>query len=225
MSITNRQYRFYIFLFLCILCIDCYSQVKYKKTNKSDKHFRIGPLFGVQKANMFIKQNDLQYNSQSIFGLTGGILVDNSINESAGIQSGILYTQAGTNSYIYVNRLPVTTSIRLQYIQVPLYVKPKFDQGNFILHALFGGYAGYAIGGTEISTGIQKPSAITFSSQSEQLIQKRYDLGLAIGGGMEIKNIQISAFYHIGLKNLIPTPSITNNKNIGVSVAYMFGIK
>ena len=184
--------------------------------------FRVGPYAGLSLSKMFLKKNALEYVAGNVVGATGGVLAEYVFGDVVALQSGALFTQAGTSSEVTIDRQLHNATAHLQYIHIPLMLAPRFEQDQVTIHLNFGGFAGYSIGGTEKYTiaGETQYSSAAFSGN---ITYRKVDVGLCIGGGLEYERIMFIFNYKYGLANVARLPDIMNNKIITFSVGYMFG--
>jgi len=213
-----------LFLLLLFLFAEGYSQHRYKRNRTFyAPEWRFGPNVGFQQSNMFLKKNYNEYSHKPFFGLSGGLMTDIVFDDMIGIETGLMYIQQGTTAGIVVKRVPTNTDIRVNYIQMPLNIVPRFVQDPVTICLHFGVYGAYALNGTETTLEKNKPTTnIPFIVDTAFVVHKRFDMGMNIGISLEYENIAITGMYRFGLLNITSTPDILYNKGIFITAAYMF---
>ena len=229
MHLNISYSRFFITLVMLLSFSVVSGQKRYKCRNTLiNNEFRVGARAGFELANMYLKKYDTQYETSPVFGLHGGLMAEYIVQEVISFQAGISYFEAGTEARDELNVDPTYLNIKMKGVQLPLLIQPRFSKDGIIIFGSFGGYLGYHFSGSEQMSGAGADStyssAISFSSASGQYVHRHIDFGLSAGGGMEYNNVIIGAFYNFGLVNITSAPSIANNKILGFSVAYMFGL-
>ncbi len=204
---------------------------------------------GVNLANMVMESDGISIFDDEIkikAGFHIGLIAAFSINDMLSFETGLLLSTKGYResgklsgqgwSEEYKNKL------NLLYLDIPLNAKASIDLGNMKAYGTFGPYIGLGLSGKrkaewewtdhgESGSGSYEDD-VKFGSDKDKDDLKRFDFGLAIGGGVEISNIQVGLSYGLGLANLSPSGEIDyfgnvniNNRVLAISVCYKFGGK
>ncbi len=216
-----------LLILLCLIAWNGFSQFKYKHRNtRIQNEFRYGPRIGLQQTNMFFKKADQEYEAKGILGYNAGFMMEYTIQEIVALQTGLVFVTGGTKASTVQNRDVIQNNINLNYLRVPFFIVPRFEQNEYTIFVAFGAYAGYGINGKESAVGdTAYSSKITFQETSGQVTKHRFDFGLNVGGGVEYNNFQFAINYSLGLYNITTTPNIINNKILMFTIGYMFGGK
>ncbi len=149
-------------------------------------------------------------------------------------QAGLHFISKGSEGTIMYNDKPVTRTLTLNYLEVPLnfVFKPLVGTGNFILG--FGPYFGYAINGKakfkgESYTGEQdikfQKSAPT-SDANNAIYFKHMDVGANLFFGYQFVNgfnmIFNSQLGLIAINSDVSTKLVNKNTGFGLSLGYRF---
>jgi hypothetical protein len=175
---------------------------------------------------------DLEVPTSRKLNYSGGVTFEYEfLKNLAGIRTGIEYSQKGYNVdldkfkqlYDDIQHIDGDWSVALQYLQMPVNMYYKF--GNFNINA--GPYMAYALGGLEkynldilledgtsmvlegteemtpvageIEASVEEGDATPLINYFNQL-----DLGINVGVGLNINNMQINIQYQQGLTNITP---------------------
>ena len=157
----------------------------------------------------------------------GGI-AEYGINEKISVQSGLLLSIKGAAVELSGSGFSSTSTIKPQYLEVPITVAYKIDLGTAKLQLFGGPYIGIGIGGK-----IDASASVTGGPSMSQSTDIKFgsdlartDFGLNIGAGIEYNNILLRAQYGLGLSNVSTNSSSSyENRVIGISLGYMFGGK
>ncbi len=144
----------------------------------------------------------------------------------------------GDGLYDYV---AFESKVRARYLQLPLMIGSKYKFKNVQLNGALGGYLAYGIAGNSHTLFILASSSIPVDEQyfnyltegqtatmdvSEydlkvfKDVYKRFDSGLVISIGAELKRVTLSASYEFGLINVGRDGDNIKNRTISVSLGY-----
>ncbi len=195
---------------------------------------------GMNLSNMLMKDNDDNYSDEFKMkpGFHLGGTVEFPISEMISFETGLLLSTkgfrldeketSGSNTYEY------KLNLNLLYLDIPVTAKASFDVGDTKIYGIFGPYIGIGLTGKSKSEYTYDGETetdeedIKFGSDEDEDDFKRFDFGLTIGGGVEIKSIQIGLSYSLGLANIslyTDNGFKINNRVLGISVGYIFGGK
>ena len=180
---------------------------------------RIGPKLGLNLSTLTLKSGGISAETKSRVGFHFGMVAEVPVNENLAIQPGILFSQKGSNYEI-----DPSPKISLNYLEIPVNIVYKFPLIAYKFLVFGGPYLAYGINGKANFNG--KSNDITWGTNEEDDF-KPIDLGLNIGAGIEINNLQITAQGGFGLLNLA---TVTDDggeskvRAIGISAAYLFDL-
>ena len=187
---------------------------------------QIGVRLAANLANISVSPDDgLSHSSKIGFG--AGLFYRIQAGNLT-IQPELNFVQQGAKSEFSLLGTNVTSSITMNYLQVPILVKYGFgdmDAVNYFVQA--GPYLGLGMGKVKSETCAGsdcETSEINYGSGDEDV--KGLDFGLQLGAGVNItSNISVDARYVLGLSNFQnnPTGDASSKHNaINVGVGYKF---
>ncbi len=213
----------------CLMIIFCFISVS------SFSQFSLGVKGSFQMAKLFDKGSNQQYYDLSnINTIQAGLVLEKDLSKYFFIQSGILYTQKGGFKQFTGLAVGGTTStLKVNYIQVPLNIAYKENINNHIKLLLAAGFYGaVGISGTEKGYD-QTPSGTTTVDRKVQFtnsavyvnnetLVKPVDFGYDVSGGIEWKKFQFTIDFSRGFQSIFPVGS-TNFavQTLGVSAVYL----
>jgi hypothetical protein len=203
---------FYPFLFLLAFL--------FSFQNQASSQSKFGIKGGINLANIFAEQEGVSISFQNNLGLVGGLVYTSPVSEKFDIQTELLFVQKG-----FAISIPTfgNTETTINYIDVPILGKFKFGNGNSKFFLNLGPNFGYAISGNTSFDG--NKDKIEFDEDF-----KRFDLGLNVGGGIEINATNSTFFlearYNVGISQIneqleIDDPKI-KNKGISFTIGMFF---
>lgn len=205
----------------------------------------IGFSAGSNLSSMSIYLRDRNtFRINPTFGYNVNIITEYKFNPNISLWSGLSITQKGFNQhikYFYMPGLDTTANItsKLNYLELPLYLKFTTNLNQIDLFYGFGPYVSYGIQG-KITTEINGRSDLTISEKMKwdkvydysDLVNyyayanlKRFDFGVGTMLGMEYKNFMVIASYRYGLHNLMweyYQDEKMSNSSLSISVGYSF---
>jgi len=182
---------------------------------------------GFNLTNVDMSLGDISLNTDMKPGFQVGVVADYAVSNNFSIQPAILFATQGarweTSSLVGITPA-VNTTIRLNYIQVPINAiyKVDFGFGGLLLQA--GPYLGYALNGsvTARMAGVSNSEDIEFGSNDGET--RRFDFGVGFGAGLQFGALQAVLGYNIGLANLENmSNATTRNNGLALTVTYIFG--
>lgn len=186
------------------------------------------PRVGLNMAN--VGGDDTDDNKMKM-GMQIGAIVNYGFSDAISLQTGLLFSQKGTKIDAEGYSDPIIVNVN--YLEIPINAVYGLELGGNTLQFLAGPYVGIGLSGKVKSdmegfedTDIQFVSD-AIDADADKAPMKRFDMGLNIGAGYKIDNIQIQANYGLGFANLIPDYDGLDDKNTNgvmqISVAYFFG--
>jgi hypothetical protein len=159
---------------------------------------------------------DVKYKA----GFQVGALLDYSISEKFSIIPELLFTQRGVKGEEPEGNLTITSTINMNYLQIPINAAYKFDVAPDSKVLVFAGpYLGYALSGKAKFGPISQD--IEFGSKKGEV--NPLDFGLNVGAGYQYSKIFFKLQYNLGLSNLGNVGNNSeHNSNIAVTVGYLF---
>lgn len=179
-------------------------------------------------------------NSSLKVGYNVGIAVDYRLSRNFYLLSGIEVTSKGTRekddiTQVYLDGFDFSSPTDMHryeciwsplYLQVPLhvgYVVKAAEGMNFLFH--LGPYASYGIGGNVkwkiISHEGEVIDRVNADAFGKDGVLKRWDVGLGLGVGFEVKGIGVNLGYDLGFLRGNSAYKLKNN-TAHVSFAYRF---
>jgi hypothetical protein len=178
-----------------ILCISNSQSIAQDSTNTKEKYpVRYGVKAGINFADLHTKNSD---KSKMLVGFNIGGFAKLPIFRFIAIQPEIYYTTKG--SEVTYNNLVAqgTAKFTLNYIEIPLLLIVNIDE-NFNVYA--GPYASALVSGK-----VQNKSNTVLFDYEHNIKREDYsdyDLGIIVGGGVDIGRIGIGGRYCYGTKTV-----------------------
>lgn len=173
-------------------------------------------VFGLNLSTMTLKIKGISYDPEIPVGIHFGGFYEFSINKNFALQSGFLFSSKGSDYKI--NTLEV--SISPAYIEIPVNAVYSFGSKVVKVSLFSGPYIAYAIGGYKIESGSELKYISYGSTEDHDL--RPFDIGLNLGARVNIRGLQISVQYGIGLANISPVRTFDTemkNKVIEISIS------
>ena len=156
------------------------------------------------------------------------------ISDGAGIETALLITTKG----IQLNEsetfegisYSVNSEVNLWYLDIPVFGKLYADVNDIRIYGMAGPYFGIGLSGkTKINesvggVGNNEEQDIVWGPDNDDDL-KRLELGLAVGGGMEVNSFLFEFTGHFGLNNISPQSDydmVVRNRSFMFSVGYKF---
>lgn len=195
---------------------------------------------GLNMYDMFFKAPNETYSDHTKLhpGFQAGVSVDIPIKNKFSLEPSVLFSQKGfayaNKSDMFGSTVDVTMNMYLNYIDIPLVAKLKFDVAKVKMFTTLGPYLGIGLNGTlkhkavftfmgdtEVDEGSEK---VKWGSDANNDMLKRIDYGLMAGAAVQIKAFQIGLTYGYGLANISSSPDLKiRNRVLGLTVGYSFG--
>lgn len=196
-------------------------------TNYALAQVRFGPKAGVNFSTMTLKSSGISLDPSNLTGFQFGIVSEISLGSNFALQPGVIYSVKGSGYSI--SGFDMEVEINPTYIEVPVNAIYKIGAGPINVLLMAGPYFGYGIGGNYSMKSAQETidEAIKYGSGDNNDL-KPFDIGVNLGGGLEIGRIQVAFQYCLGLTNLAPVTDNSaeqKNKVMTISLAYLFGGK
>lgn len=127
--------------------------------------------------------------------------------------------------------IDVKIKYNLYYVKIPAALKPTFRWRNANMYTLIGPYVAYGFSGTDetkITTGGLSNTTtndIVWGTDNNSDV-RRFDFGLTLGIGANIKRFGIGLHYDMGFANISPTRpngEMMNNHSASFVIAYNLG--
>ncbi len=187
-------------------------------------------------------------------GFSFGVVAEYAIGDNFAISPELLYAQKGHQIKAsdeasddfegYTGDAKMKTN--LNYFVLPINAVGIFPiNDDFKISVFAGPYFGYAFSGKEKLTGLtdeeEAYAKLAEALSGEKILEndleigsdekddyKAFDLGLSFGVGAEYKGFFLKGQYNLGLANLsnyTDNGAKINNRNIGISVGYLFNLQ
>lgn len=190
--------------------------VPFTNLNGQLKH---GQIFGVNLSTMTLKTEGKIYNPKISPGIHFGGFFELPVTRNFVFEPALVFSAKGS-----VYKIDSTQfSISPIYMEVPLILSYSFGRGAIKIKLFAGPYFACGIGGNTLKTGGVFKNIIFGSGENDNL--KRFDVGLNLGAGLNIKGFLICAQYGTGLVNLAPEAKADTeikNRVIGISLISSF---
>jgi hypothetical protein len=209
--------------------------------------FRLGLRGGLQLADMRNKpdkRDGLTDQTKMLLGYQAGVVFDNSFGKILFFQPAIQINSKGSKVTETVSAGGVTTTTTIKnnpmYVEVPLMLGVRFGLQNLKIYGMAGPYLAYGIAGKNTSTEVINGGTTTVLFDTSESIKwgnettlsapanlRRFDMGLTVAAGVELRNMQIGAYYSPGFVNISPDNSGRQlfNTTIGIQTTLLFGDK
>jgi len=187
---------------------------------------KFGPRVGLNLTNVY--QEDENGKMKSLDWKPGfqiGAVAEYAFwNDEIYFQPGILFSQQGMKAETSLLGSKVKLTWNLNYIQIPINLVVKVEQGDNAVFLQAGPYLGFGIGGkVEAESGGKSASEkIKFGSSTDADF-KAFDFGLGAGVGFQFGNMQAGLGLNYGLVNL-GTNAKVKNLGLNLTLTYLFGI-
>lgn len=192
----------------------------------------IAPKVGLNLANI---GGDEVEDAKMKMGLQIGVITDIAFGEAISLQTGLMFSQKGYQQDIEGFTEEYNMKLKVNYLEIPINAVYGLQLGGNELQFLAGPYVGIGLFGKATSDADGSEDVdIQFVNDNADVDDdkfgiKRFDVGLNVGAGYKINNIQIQANYGLGLSNLAPDmdgespDDKVSNRVFQISVAYFFG--
>lgn len=179
----------------------------------SGKDRYYGLRLGINSASLSSNVATMDYNARA--GLNVGAVVGLQLTTSAPIwlETGLFYSQKGGKMTIGGDE----TTLRMDYLQVPIVVKYSFDvYDDLYIQPFIGGYLALGVGG-------KVKEYATHQSHSAFDDLNRFDGGLHFGCGVEYMMLYAEVGMEFGLVNINKSDFDTSrNQNIFFTIGVNF---
>lgn len=198
-----------------------------------------GQIFGIKAGlnltKMLVKSGEDIYSDELKMkpGFHMGATAEFPIKDFFSFETGMILSTKGYKVYLKDVDFEFSSKVNLIYLDVPLNARVVYNPGFGRIYVALGPYIGIGIAGKskyeETFNGESSTESETIewgSDVSDNL--KRFDFGLNIGAGIEIKAILIGLSYELGLANIYPSSgggTKLQNRVLMMSVGYRFGAK
>jgi hypothetical protein len=184
---------------------------------------------GLNLSNMIYKTYGNRLEIKPGFNL--GSTVEIPPNDFYSFEMGLILSSKGFQISDKVDLYEYQEKLNLLYLDIPLTAKVAFDIGSCKIYGKFGPYMGWGISGKwkyeERNNGETVKSSMYVSWGTGGDL-KRFDIGLTVGAGIEVKSMLLNLFYGLGLANIASYTgggNIIKNRILEVSVGYKLGGK
>ncbi len=180
-----------------------------------------GPQIGFSRVS-FIEKNDFTGRIDQNFklGWQIGAAAEFEIMSFVYLGANISFFQKG-NRINYDDG--AVSKLKLGYLDVPIYVGYKMPLGNISVFGNIGPYTSVAmVGKSEYeSEFMDETHEVEIGGEFGY---KRFDSGVAFGGGVEFKQYQIKANYSLGFVDIVPSETFSaKNSVFNITATYFIG--
>lgn len=180
-----------------------------------------GPQVGFSRVG-FIEKNDFVGTVDQSFklGWQIGAAAEFEIMSFLYVGANVSFFQKG-NKVTYDDG--ASSKLKLGYLDIPIYVGYKMPLGNISVFGNVGPYTSVAmVGKSEYQSEMfDETHEVEFGGEFGY---KRFDSGVAFGGGVEFKQYQIKANYSLGFVDIVPYETTTaKNSVFNITATYFIG--
>lgn len=198
-------------LLLFCTVVNIYSQSLWD-VSKPDHNFGGGIEIGINYSSL-----DIDDATSSRNGFHGGLFLEYNIIKSFALSSGVSYVVKGFDGK--------RGEARMSYIQVPILASWRFETPTKVMfHLNIGPYIAYGIGGNIFFTPFTLKTSYYFDQDSfgGEGFFKDYDAGVILGGTIQLNKIRFGLSYEYGLVDIAEVFDSMHNRNISISLGYIF---
>lgn len=180
-------------------------------TERSDQPVTFGIRGGVNLAKISESYDGYSASTKNYTGFNVGVSMDIPMLQSLYLQSGLYYTVKGAK----IEEVKCNPS----YLEIPILASYRYNFSDAIqLQINVGPYFAYGLGGKWKDTE---------SDDEEDFFGddfKRFDAGLAFGGGFTFSHFYVGLNYDLGLTNIMKDGDDGSAKNrcLSINVGYNF---
>jgi hypothetical protein len=142
----------------------------------------------------------------SKIGFNVGALVGYNFSDVLGLQSGLLLNTRGAASEVSVLGTTMKSTVSIYELQLPVFLTAGFALNDKLkIKANVGPSFGFGLSAkTKITAGDESEEYNLYEKEEgdEESNLKRFNLGVAIGAGVELKKIYLGVGYDLGLTNI-----------------------
>ncbi len=187
---------------------------------------------GLNLANMIVDTDqETRLSSGLLVGMTGEFTISHYISLEAGLCRSPKGFKLVTIEEISGETRKDKYLFGPNYVDLFVNAKGSYEAGNIRIFCTAGPYIGIGIGGKEKTINYTEGEKISTSfhdlswGQGEDNEIMRYDFGISIGAGIEVREIQYRLFYQWGLPDVSPNIEswqVLKNRVMGISVGFRF---
>lgn len=180
-------------------------------TEKSDQPVTFGIRGGVNFAKISQSSDGYSLSTKNYTGFNVGVSVDIPMMQSLYLQSGLYYTVKGAK----IEEMDCNPS----YLEIPVLASYRYNFTDAVqLQINVGPYFAYGIGGKWKDA--EDDTEGDFFDDST----KKFDAGLAFGGGITFSHIYVGLNYDLGLMNIMKDSgdASAKNRSLSINVGYNF---
>lgn len=193
--------------------------------NAQVNNIRWGVKVGGNLSQMTTKiDGDKLDGAKNRFGFHAGGMMEYSFSPSFAIQPELLFSMNSTGQeYDITEDVTQKTHIDIWQIQVPINLKYKLGDDALGYFVTAGPYFGIGLSGKLKGDGMGSRNIYDEDEMGTDLNLKRFDIGIGVGLGVEIKKIMVGASYQFGLMNLSNANKVKSRVGtFQLSVGYFF---
>lgn len=195
-------------------------------TFTSQAQFRLGVKAGANISHVSFDKDVL--STDNISNFTGGLMAEFTVPIiGLGLDASVMYAGKGYKSYtaIIKNGNPagnIDEKVRLHYIDIPVNLKWKFGLPMAKIFLTAGPGFNFLLNkNLKVES---KGESVPDNYLDEKLKDKKFDLSINVGGGVELfSHLQVAVQYGWGLTNSLKyAMGKGKNRNLQITAAYLF---
>lgn len=205
-------------ILVCVVCVLTASAQyasdasgSFFSTERSDQPVTFGIRGGVNFSKISESYEGYSASTKNYTGFNAGVSVDIPMLQSLYLQSGLYYTVKGAK----IEEIKCNPS----YLEIPILASYRYNFSDAVQFQLnVGPYLAYGIGGKWKDT--ENDDEEDFFGDDF----KRFDAGLAFGGGFTFSHIYLGINYDLGLTNILKDgdDGSTKTRCLSINVGYNF---
>jgi hypothetical protein len=185
---------------------------------------------GLNLANMIIEDNDGKISDEftNRAGFNAGLLAGIGLGP-IGVEGGLLVSSRGYNIDVTDGNTTTTGNMNSLYLDIPIDLKLELGLGPIGIYGSFGPVISYGFGGKVTSKTTNNltdevlediDEKIKWGSSEEDHL-KKMDVGIGLGGGVNLGKLSLGVKYIWGVSNIAPTTDNgykINNRTLQVNL-------
>ncbi|MDR1715825.1 MAG: PorT family protein [Prevotella sp.] len=197
---------------------------------QEDKKVTFGVKIGSNLSNLTTDMKDTDEKTKA--GGHIGVTLDYNIKDNWYILAGLNFTMLGAKEKVISENELNELTTELNYLQLPVHAAYKLkisETAKLVFHG--GPYISYAVNGKHKSKATSGEESVNaFSDEAGILKLKKFDAGIGLGIGIDIKKFNIDLGSDLGIANIyagrIENTDVKNvqinNTNAYISLGYKF---
>jgi hypothetical protein len=189
--------------------------------------FRFGVEGGANISTLVLKNYTIEHAHNSFRpGFNAGPVAEYAFGKHLSFKTSLILETKGANGTYRSDTLNLNGSTSLYYLDIPLLIRGSVKSGDFTFLLNVGPYAGMGLSGIKtLETPDSRTSWDIKWGKDVQDDFKRFDYGIAAGGGIEWNRISLEGSFSLGLANIYSAPQtgyIIQHRVFSLKAGYFF---